>query len=196
VPGVSAYPSVKIVKDLPFKGGTRLWSNRYHFNGGSPADSTHWHTFFDAIVAAEKAIYTGAYNIRSAVGYDAGSDVPVDSKTYSVAGTLTPSGTPVGTPGQTAALLRWSTTQRTTKNHPIYLFNYFHGALVAAGTGGEDVLNPGQRTAIGTYAAAWIAGLSDGTVTHKRCGPNGAVAQGSFVAEYVTHRDFPYTSSA
>jgi hypothetical protein len=193
---VAAEPSIKIIKDLPFKGGTRLWSNRYHFNGGDPADTAHWTTLADAVVTAEKAIYTGAYTIREAVGYNAGSDVPVFSKTYSTAGTVSPSGTPVGTPGEVAALLRFSTSQRTTKNHPIYLFNYFHGALVGAGTGGEDVLNAGQRTAIGVYADAWITGFSDGALTHKRCGPNGAVAIGRFVAEYVTHRDFPYTTSA
>jgi hypothetical protein len=32
-------------------------------------------------------------------------------------------------------------------------------------------------------------------LTLVRAGPNGATATGSLVEEYVTHRDFPYTSS-
>jgi len=46
--------SIKIVKKISWKGGIQEWSNRYHFDGGAPADLTKWTTFADAVVAAER----------------------------------------------------------------------------------------------------------------------------------------------
>lgn len=180
---------------MPFKGGLRTWSNRYHFLGGTPADATHWHTLMDNVTAAEKALLYSHCTIVEAIGYAAGSDVPVASKTYSIAGTYSPGGSEELSPGQSAALVRFSTAERTSKNHPIYLFNYYHAVFWSTALTDADTLSTGQRSAISTYANAWIAGFSDGTLTLTRAGPNGQAATGSYVEEYITHRDFPYTSS-
>jgi hypothetical protein len=67
--------------------------------------------------------------------------------------------------------------------------------MVDESVAGHDKLATGQKSAMGTYATAWIAGFSDGTITCARAGPNGTAATGSVVEEYVTHRDFPYTRS-
>lgn len=191
---MAATPSIKVIKSMHFKGGTRLWSNRYHFNGGTPANDTAWHTLMDNVVTAEKAIHENQVTIVECIGYAAGSDVPVSTKTYSTVGTCAGAGN--FAPGEVAALLRWATTARTSKNHPIYLFNYFHAAVIGAGASNCDTLDATHRTAIGTYATAWESGFSDGSNTLVRAGPNGATATGHFVEEYVTHRDFPYTRSA
>jgi hypothetical protein len=192
---MASTPSIRIVKSSAYKGGLRLFSNRYHFNGGTPADATHWHTLMDAVTAAEKAIYGSHITITEALGYAAGSDVPVATKTYSLAGTMTVGGTGVGAPLTDAVLGRWSTAARSTKNHPIYLFNYFHGAVVDNTVLGFDKVWATQVTAVSTYITAWITGFSDGSITAVRASPNGAAATGSLVEEYVTHRDFPYQSS-
>jgi hypothetical protein len=127
--------------------------------------------------------------IVEANGFDAGSEVAVFSKSYSTAGTLAAGGNPLS-PGDCAALIRYSTAQRSVKNHPIYLFNYYHSALWNLATA-PDELATVQKTAMGTYAAAWVAGFSDGSVTHHRCGPQGHVATGYLVSPYIRHRDFP-----
>ncbi len=189
-----AEPSVRVVKTLPFKGGSRLWSNRYHFLGGTPSDATHWHTLMDNIVTAEKAILPAALEIVEVLGYAAGSDVAVASKNYTTLGTHTISG--MRTPGECAALVRYSTAARSTKNHPIYGFSYYHGIDVSSSAGNQDVLHSSYVTALNTYAAAWISGFSDGTITVTRCTPAGHACTGSFTEEYCTHRDFPYTPSA
>jgi hypothetical protein len=129
------------------------------------------------------------------VGYAAGSDVPVASKVYSLPGTLTFAANDTTSPLEVAGLCRYSTAERTTKNHPIYLFSYWHGAGVDSTAAYGEKLSTNQRTAMQSYSAEWISGFSDGSITAVRAGPNGQLALGSIIEEYVTHRDFPYTSS-
>lgn len=189
---MSATPSVKITKSYYYRGAVKMFSNRYHFNGGTPADAAHWHTLTDNITTAEKAIYDAAVTIVEATCYAAGSEVPVASKTYALAGTY--AGSTFRAPGDAAALVRYATAARSSKNHPIYLFNYYHDVWItsaSASSGGVDTLLAAQATLLGTYANAWISGFSDGTTTYVRAGPNGATATGYTVETYVTHRDFP-----
>lgn len=180
---------------MPFKGGTREFSNRYHFNGGTPADDTHWHTLFDAVVAAEKLVHHSTVEIVDVIGYAAGSDVPVSSKTYTTAGTGSGDSDGSFAPGECAILERYTTAARSTKNHPIYLFSYYHHVQVKTGSTGCDLVDPAFVTLHDTYAAAWLTGFSDGTITAVRASPQGAAATGHHTDEYVTHRDFPYTRS-
>jgi len=144
----------------------------------------------DAITAAEKAIYPSTCTIIAGTAYAAGSDVPVASKTYSLAGTGVFSGGVIP-PGEVAALVRFATAARTAKNHPVYLFNYYHAVFSGAGT--PDTLMPAQKSAMATYAGTWVTpGFSDGTSSYTRGGPNGVSATGVVIADNLTHRDFPH----
>jgi hypothetical protein len=170
----------------------RRWSNRYHFDNLAPADNTKWTTLADAVVTAEKAIYqpvSTQFHIVEAVGYDAGSEIPVFEKAYSTLPTGSFANS-VDQAGDVVAMVRYSTSAKSEKNHPIYLFNYYHGAKGTT-AGAIDDLNPAQKTAITTYAGLWVTGFSDGAVTHHRCGPQGHVATGVLVNGYLRHRDFP-----
>lgn len=172
----------------------RTYSNRYSFDGGTPSTGALWTLLSNAVVAAEKAIHTtlasGGSKIINTYGYAAGSEVPVFSKAYTDDGTLSLSGyAPV--PGDVAGCIRYSTSSKSTKNHPIYAFNYYHGV----GNGGvfslKDTLLASQATAMATYGAAWISGFSDGATTYHRATPSGHVASGVYVEPLLTHRDLP-----
>lgn len=187
---MAATPSIKVTKTFTYRGVLRTFSNRYHFNGGLPADTAHWTTLSDAIVTAEKTCYNSTVTIVKTTGYAAGSEVPVFSKTYSTAGTQVWTGKSQA-PGDAAILVRYSTAVRTSKNHPIYLYNYYHGVYTDATTTG-DVPAAAQSSAINAYASTWIgAGFSDGTTSYNRAGPNGATATGVLVEQYIRHRDLP-----
>jgi len=180
--------SIKVIKSFSYRGQTHVWSNRYYLNNTSIDTQAHFNTLADAVVTAEKAIYNAAVTITGVNYYAPGSDVAVWTRSYSTAGTYA---TTTGTcPGDCAALVRYTTSQRTSKNHPLYLFNYYHG-VVAAGYPNQDNVAATQQTAYGTYANSWVSGFSDGVTTYKKAGPRGAVATGYVVETSITHRDFP-----
>jgi hypothetical protein len=186
---IAATPSIKVVKQSPWRGGSRLWSNRYHFNGGTPGSDAAWHTLMDNVVAAEKAIFGSEHEIVHCYGYAAGSDVPVSDKAYTTVGTLLTSGTRA-MPLEVAVLGRYTTTARTSKNHPVYLFNFWHGAL-GENAAPDDTLDGSQKTAVEDYMTDWINGFSDGSNTYHRAGPNGASGVVRSVDQWLHHRDFP-----
>jgi hypothetical protein len=181
--------SIKVTKTFTYRGVARNWSNRYHFNGGTPPDSTHWTTLSDAITTAERAGLTSTSTIVSTTGYGPGSDVPIFNKTYSLAGTQSVTGQGQA-PGDCALMVRYSTATRTRKNHPLYLFNYFHGVLMNSLVQ-PDIALASLVTALQTYANSWLTGFSDGATTYHRAGPNGDLATGVLVTNVIRHRDFP-----
>lgn len=186
---MAASGSIRIVKTIEWKGGTQEWSNRYHFDGTLPADSATWEILADNVVDAEAPCFPADIVIVKAVGYGPATDVPVYSKDYATAGT----GAFGGEDRQAAevvALAKYSTTKRSTKNHPVYLFNYFHGVTCHSATA-LDFLFTDQKTALQTYVDTWVGGFIDGTDTHRRVAPDGSGAVDATVETYVTHRDFP-----
>lgn len=136
-------------------------------------------------------ISAGGCRIIEAVGYAGGSEIPVFTKTYTLDGTGS-FASYIGCPGDVASLVRYSTSDRSSKNHPIYCFNYYHGVGGGPTPATIDQLNSAERTATATYAADWIAGFSDGTNTYTRSRPNGNQCTGAFVETLVTHRDLPH----
>ena len=189
---MAATPSIKVVKSYYYRNAPKVFSNRYHFVGGVPADDAHWDTLMDAVVVAEKAIYSNATTIIECVGYLAGSEVPVSTKVYTTVGTY--AGGANRAPGDSAGLIRYATAARSSKNHPVFLFNYYHDVWQvssSAASGGVDSVLGTQVTLYAAYAAIWTgAGFSDGTTSYNRAGPNGATATGYIVEPFITHRDF------
>lgn len=180
--------SIKVVKTFTYLGVPRTWSNRYYLDHTSIDTQAHFNTLADNVVNAEKLALMPQVTITEVLYYAPGSDVAVWTRSYSTAGTATATGNRA--PGDVAMMIRYTTTQRSAKNHPIYLFNYYHGIDIQASPN-QDKPTAAHSGVLGTYANSWVTGFSDGVNTYKRAGPRGAVAQGYEVPVYVTHRDFP-----
>lgn len=146
------------------------------------------------MVTAEKAVHpplaSKGSTIVATFGFAAGSEIPVFSKTYSTDGTWSTTG--YSMPGDVAGLVRMSTAARSSKNHPIYLFSYYHGVYSDGGSGNNDTWVGAQRTVQSTYQTLWAStGFSDGANTYKRTSPSGHDATGFIVETLLTHRDLP-----
>jgi hypothetical protein len=186
--------SLTIVKSFDYRGSPEEWSNTYFFTNGTPVDPTHWKTLADAVIADEVPLYDSATEVVRAIGHEPGESVAVWSYDYAAAsetvpGTLTEGVAVVPQGGDSAAWIRWSTDQLTSRGKPIYLRSYMHPAYAnGANNTNKDVVAADWITAAEEYAADWIAGFSDGTETHARCGPHGAVGLVAAVSAYVTTR--------
>lgn len=181
--------SVKTVFESPYKGGTKQWSNRWHFTGPDWSGQTQFNTFSDWLKAQLVNCIPAATTWVENIGYAPGSDLPEFSKSYGTACTWSRGSSPL-CPLEVCALVRFTTTQRSVKNHPLYGFKYMHS--VVAGQGGDwEALDSGQKGTYESSLAAIIAGGSDGTNTRFPCLPGGAVFQSRLVEPMVTHRDFP-----
>lgn len=186
-----ARASITIVKQFAYRGNTsEEFLNTYHIDAGAPDTDTKWKALADAVIAAEKLIYTSAVKIVRAYGHVAGSVVSVWGYDYlggtgAVAGTYAGVGTALAQ-GDAAAWIRYATTQKTSRGKPIFLRNYYHGVIPLASD--VDKLETGQKTRFTTYGTAWVAGFSDGVSTYRRCGPNGAVGQSALASTYLTTR--------
>jgi hypothetical protein len=191
---MAAAASVRIVKSFDYRGETRLFSNRYYIGVNYPADDAHWATLINNVVAVEERIWPapalGGVHMVEAHGYKPGTDVPVYSTTMNAAsGNLFDNWQPA--PGDCAAVVKWTTPDRSTKNHPIYCWNYFHAIGIPSGLVPPDNVQTQQLSAIQTYANDWIAGFSDGTRVYKRSRPSGNLCLAAVAEPMITHRDLP-----
>lgn len=180
---------IKFQFEFSWRGSTKTWSQLYHLTQGSWQDQTHFNAASDAIWNLIKQALPARNTLDSTVGYNPGSFLPVYSKAYGSAGTYTDTSNPQA-PGEACMLWKFATDQRTSKNHPIYLFKWFHG-MQTDGATSPDTLRAGIASTAASVISSLVAGISDGTLTRHYCGPFGAVAQSGTCNPKLHMREFP-----
>jgi hypothetical protein len=186
---MAASGSIRVVKHFDYRGSTRAFSNRYHFNGPKPSGDAAWLELADLVVLHEKPIFDSAVTIVGVSGYGTDEDVAEYMKSYSVAGTGSFPST-VGVPGDCAAVGRWSTGARSVLNHPIYLFSYWHGVRYDQASSPNNLCTA-QKNAMSTYATWWKDGIAVTGGTLTRASKAGHQADGVRIDPFIRHRDFP-----
>lgn len=189
MPATPSQASIRIVKQIPYRGGTRNFSNRYFFGSLTSLTSTTFNNLADALIAAEKLFFTSWVGYVEAIGYNGGTVGAAFSKSVSGSGSRTHT-SEVLVPGDCCAIARFSTTARTSKGHPIYLFKYYHGVYNDGGSL-PDTLSASGYSHLQTLADTLVSGVSDGTTARPISGPYGATAVAKTVDPYIGHRDFP-----
>lgn len=180
---------MKMLFSFSWRGTTKNWSQLYHFNQGAWQDQGHFNALSDAWWNLMKGAIPARNTLVSTTAYNPGSFLPVYTKTYGSAGTYTDTTNPQAT-GEACMLFRFLTDQRTSKNHPIYLFKWFHG-MQTDGATSPDTLRAGIASTAAGVVTDMLAGASDGTLTRHYCGPFGAVAQSGSVNPKLHIREFP-----
>lgn len=182
--------SIRVDYQTAYKGGIRQWSNRFFLSSSVAMTGSVFDTLSDWLTNIMVSGITARTTIVGTVGYDAGSDVPTNSKTYSLSGSNTVTGGETLATLEVAALWRFATDARTSKNHPIYLFKYVHDQILGTSSDREAMVS-GRRTTQESLAGDLVTGDTVGGTLYQLCGPFGAVALSSSVGQFFTHRDFP-----
>ncbi len=180
---------MKITYSFSWRSGTRTWSQLWHWNGPSWASQAQFDTFTTNFWNDIKTGIPARVTAVSTTAYNAGSFLPVYTHSLAAAGTYTDTTNPQA-PGEACMLWRFTTDARTTKNHPIYLFKWFHG-MQTDGLTAPDTLRAGIQSTNASHLATILAGISDGTNTRFYTGPFGAVAQTGTVNTLLHMREFP-----
>jgi hypothetical protein len=176
-----------ISKSFTYQGAGREWSNTHPFHESAPSVYGDWEDFADAVVALERTILQNDVTITTVKGYDGASDHPVFTKTYGVVGTLSVSGAS-NAPRDCAGIIRWSTADRDSRNHPIYGYAYVHGVADYDSGSGHPAgwMYEPQTTALETYANDWVVGING----FHRTTLGGSICIDSYVDPWIRHRDF------
>lgn len=184
--GTTVAASIVHVIGFNYRGVTEFYSVKQHFDGGPPADQTKWLALDTAIRADMKVILPSSASIDKTIGYAADDEPAEFLRDATTVGTLSV-GTGIRTPGDCAVWVRWTTARRDSRGHPVYLRNYFHPAY-ATSSSAPDTILAAQKTALLALGAGWVAGYSDGDVTHKRTGPDSLGATGHSASDNIGRR--------
>lgn len=181
---------IKLVFSFSWRGDTKVWSQKYHFTGPTEWETeAQFNTFVAALWDSVKESLPARVTCVEAVGYDADSDMPVHTLAIGEAGEYANTDNPQA-PGEACMLWRFTTDARTSKNHPIYLFKWWHG-MQTNGATSPDTLRSGIASTAAGPIGDLVDGISDGDNTRHYCGPNGAVALDGECEALLHMREFP-----
>jgi len=187
----SSTPFLTLTKSFNYRGARELFANIYHFDT-TPPSSAAWSALVNAVWALEANLFPTTVQLESATGHTPGTPPvlayeadPAPAGPGGPAAFYTPAVTEHPVPGDCAAWIRYSTTQKTSRGKPIYLRNYYHAIFYDTSS---DLLSALQKPTFDALGTAMVNGILADGITYHRAGPRGAVAQGHMVGPNITTR--------
>lgn len=182
-------PSLVLVKAFTYRGKDEEFSNRYHFEGGTPEDFDDWLQLAKTWRDLERKIMPPEVRWVRAYGYEAGTEHSIAQIDFEVvdqvvAGQFIAANYALVCPGDTAATIRWDTGEVNSRGKRVYCRKYFHG--VFRDDSSADKVSDEQVAAMVIYADQMTAAVP--LLGRRYCGPQGADLHQPRVDPWLTTR--------
>lgn len=183
-----AAAGIVVINEFTWRDSPEEWSQKYHFQGAGPGTPADWRALVDDFLDTYKSVIFTFVNVVRVQCYLNTDDDAVYTYNLAdfggvVAGTATADvGAEGWGDGESGYLLRWNTGRSSSRGKPVYLFKYFHPALISS-TDRDKI-----STAFVAILSGWADGIRDAIGSWPGLADKTGARPVGYLAETFVHR--------